>query len=302
MKKIKIMKNVFLVFILMYATALFSIEKNELATKIEGSKEMPLEINLLLESIQNSVDYERIIPIIRNIDSYARVLSKEDIFLIGKVEIYKTLLKGNEVLKKPMIDGNSLETLKAAIKNAQDPFLRWFLEALLKDCEALMANANYKDYLLQKNNGIPLKIELKKIEKKVQLLYRWVSKIFPEANNFQEILKAELAPVQMDALKNIEESFFLMAKGTLFTPLPFLTKSPSDLKFFSLKEVKAPKKAISQEKSVEDILAPLTEETKPLEAVLPKPSKDDWLNEDNAPLNLKNLPKPSDDADWLQDF
>jgi hypothetical protein len=75
------------------------------------------------------------------------------------------------------------------------------------------------------------------------------------------------------------------------------------LKFFSLKEVKpVAQKPVKKEKTVDDILAPITDEGKNEEDALPEPSKEDWLNDDNAPTNLKNLPKPSNDADWLQDF
>jgi len=49
-------------------------------------------------------------------------------------------------------------------------------------------------------------------------------------------------------------------------------------------------------KSVEDILAPLTTETvEPVAEKLPNPVKDDWTPD-------SNLPKPSNDAEWLEDF
>ena len=297
-------KTLIIFFIILYSTLVFSQEKTEVpAAKIQGSKETPLELNLLIDSLGNSIALDKIQPIVMNIDSYARLLSKEDIFLIGKVEIYKTLLKNNENYSKATIDGNSTKTLKDAIKKTKDPFIKWFLQALLRDCESLLGTSNYKEYLLQKNNGRLERIELKKIDKKVQLLFHWVSKISPDSPDFQELFKAELLPYMMDSLINIEESFFLMATTTIFEPLPIIIKSASELKFFSLKEIKIPKKkAALHEKTVDDILAPITEETKPIDAPLPAPSKEDWLNEDNAPMNLKNLPKPSDDADWLQDF
>lgn len=287
----------------MHSVIVFSQEKREtVVTKIQGSKEMPLELNLLIESLENSIGLEKVLPLVMGIDSYARVLSKEDIFLIGKIEIYKTLLKSNERFPKAIVDGNSTKTLKDAIKKARDPFVKWFLQALLQDCESLLGSTNYKDYLLQKNNGRLERLELKKMDKKVQLLHRWISKINPDSPDFQDLLKADLVPVLMDALNNIEESFFLMATSTMIEPTPKLITSPGELKFFTLKEVKAPKKAVVSKKTVEDILAPIIDETQAPEAILPEPSKDDWLNRDNAPLNLKNLPKPSNDADWLQDF
>jgi hypothetical protein len=289
--------------ILLHSTALFPIEKKEpTLTKITGSKEMPIELNLLVDILGTSVGYEKILPQVLNIDSYARVLTKEDIFLIGKVEIYKTLLKSNERFPKAIVDGNSSKVLKEAIKKAKDPFIKWFLQALLQDCESLLGNIKYKDYLLQKNNGRLEQIELKKIDKKVQLLFRWTSKLTPDSSDFEELLKADLIPVLMDSLINIEESFYLLAAGATLEPFSGLIKSPSELKYFSLKEITIQKKAVKVEKSIDDILAPITGEPRPAEPKIPTPSKEDWLNEDNAPINLKNLPKPSDDADWLQDF
>lgn len=296
-------KLIILFFIFVLPNHAFSEEKKESTiTKIYGSKEMPLELNQLIESLQETSVSEKILPSIMNIDSYARVLSKEDIFLIGKVEIYKTLLKTNERWKKTIIDDGSTKILKGAIKKTKDPFVKWFLQALLEDCESLLTSSNYKEYLLQKNNGLLLRLDLKKIDKKVQLLFRWISKINPDSPDFPESLHNDLAPIMMDSLINIENSFFLMASSAIFEPIPKLITSPSELKFFTLKKIKAPKKAVITEKTLEDILAPITDEAKSPNAILPKPSQENWLNEDNTPPNLKNLPKPSDDADWLQDF
>jgi hypothetical protein len=97
-----------------------------------------------------------------------------------------------------------------------------------------------------------------------------------------------------------------MASQTTFQPMPQIANAIDELKFFSLEKeknkiVKVPKK----EKSVDDILDSITSENskkKTQQTVLPRPSTEDWLSDENAPANLKNLPKPSDDADWLQDF
>ena len=73
---------------------------------VTGSKELPLEINLLVDSLQatNPENYKAILPLAMNIDLYARSMSKEDIFLIGKIEVYKTLLKNyaaaNQLLQR----------------------------------------------------------------------------------------------------------------------------------------------------------------------------------------------------------
>lgn len=290
-------------FMILHSISAFSQGRNEpTRLKMKGSKELPLELNLLVESLDESLGHEKFLPEILSIDSYARSLNKEDIFLIGKIEIYKALLKTNKTFPKASIDENSNKKLREGIKKATDPFVKWFLKAILADCETLMTGPNYKDYLLQKNNARLDKLELKKIDKKVKLLYRWVSKVNPDSADFQDLIKAELVPVMLEALVNLEKSFFLMASETKVDSLPTLISSPKELKYFTLLEVKMPKQATAVEKSVEDILSPITDENGGMKPILPKPSTEDWLNEDNAPLNLKNLPKPTDDADWLQDF
>lgn len=305
------MSKLILIFLIFACSQkLFSQETASAKAKIQGSKELPLELNLMIESLQNAITENQSLSLsdstldsIMHIDSYARLLSKEDIFLIGKIEIYKTLLKTNTFPPKAVIDGNSIKTLRGAIKNSTDPFMIWFFQALLHDCETLLASTAFKDYLLQKNAGRLERPDARKIDKKVQLIYRWVSKINPDSPDFQEILKAELVPVMNESLKNIEESFFLMAAGTSFQPIPKIITSTEEFKFFSLQKTK--KKTVKAEiieKSVDDILAPITNEGITRPESLPPPSKEDWLNDENAPANLKNLPKPSDDADWLQDF
>lgn len=278
--------------------------------RIQGSKELPLEFNLLIESIDNAIS-EKAAPIskesfmdsIMRVDSYARVLSKEDIFIIGKIEIYKTLLKVNRSNPKATVDGNSINVLKAAIKKSTDPFIKWFLQALLQDCDGLIGTTLFKEYILQKNNGKLERLELKKIDKKVQLIYRWVSQISPDAEDFQNLIRSELLPLMIDSLENIKQSFYLMAANANFEPVPNLLTSTAELKFFSRKPLKKQAvKAEKREKSVEDILSPITDEGKSMQPALPEPSKEDWLRDDNSPSSLKNLPKPKDNADWLEDF
>lgn len=302
-------KAFFIFLILTFSQTLFSKE-NIVPTAIHGSKELPLELNLMLETMQDiggdkqpSVLNDSTLNTIMHIDSYARVLSKEDIFLVGKIEIYKTLLKSNTNSPKAVIDGNSIAILKSSLKVATDPFVIWFLKALLHDCESLLASPIFKDYLLQKNAGRLERLESRKMDKKVQLLYRWISKINPNSVDFQEILKVELNPVMLESLNNIEQSFFLIASSTNFQEMPPIITNTNELKFFSIKELKKKTAKIEKkEKSVDDILAPITDEGRIQPTNLPEPSPEDWLNDENAPTNLKNLPKPSDDADWLQDF
>jgi len=267
-----------------------------------GSKELPLELNLLLDSVQSSStdNFEKILPLVMNIDLYARSMSKEDIFLIGKIEVYKTLLKNYATANKTPIDGTTVSKLRAAINKSKDNFVKWFLQALLKDSLDLTSSPVYKEFLLQKNSNLKVeKVEYRKLEKKAELIQFWVAKINPEN---MDALTSELAPKMIEALKNIQNSFYLMAKEASMTPMAQPLKSDNELKFFSVQNaspVKNEKPVAAGQKSVEDILAPVTD-VAPLD--LPKPTQENWLEEENAPPALQNLPKPNNDADWLQDF
>lgn len=269
---------------------------------VTGSKELPLEINLLVDSVQstNPENFKKILPVIMNIDLYARSMSKEDIFLIGKIEVYKTLLKNYAAPIKTPIDGTTLATLRTAINKTNDNFVKWFLQALLKDSLDLTGSPIYKEFLLQKNSNVKQeKVEYRKLEKKAELIQYWVAKINPES---LDALTNELTPKMLEALKNIQNSFYLMAKEASLTPLAPSLQGESELKFFAVKEatpVKPKAPVASGQKSVEDILSPITD-ISPLD--LPKPTEENWLEDENAPPALQNLPKPSNDAEWLQDF
>ena len=288
----------------------FMCAQNAFAQKeITGSKEMPLEINLLVDSLQSSDPgmYDKILPVIMNIDLYARSMSKEDIFLIGKIEVYKTLLKNYDTPIKQPVEGPALNTLRTAIPKVKDNFIKWFLMALLKDAQDLIGNPKYKEFLLLKNSGASLeKIEYRKLEKKGELLQYWISKIAPDAQDFPVSLKDDLKPKMLETLKNIQNSFALMAKEASLSPVGAALTAESELKFFSIKVASGPatkaKPGVVKEdgeKSVEDILSPIID---PSGSDLPQPSQENWLEEENAPPALQNLPKPSNDADWLEDF
>lgn len=269
---------------------------------IVGSRELPLEINLLLASIQTkeSENFEKILPLVMNIDQYARTMSKEDIFLIGKIEVYKTLLKNYAVANKTPVDGTTVSKLKSAIKISKDNFVKWFLQALLKDTIDLINNKVYKEFLLQKNSTAKVeKIEYRKLEKKAELIQFWVAKINSEN---QDAIINDLAPKMIKALKNIQNSFYLMAKESSMSPMAQSLKNPNELKFFSVQNVSNVKKESTladDQKTVDDILAPITDTT-PI--ILPKPTQENWVEEENAPATLQNLPKPNNNADWLEDF
>ncbi len=290
--------------ILFYTFVAVFCSQNIYAQKtIVATKEMPLELSLLLENyqLQSPDNYEKTLPFVLNIDSYARSLSKEDIFMIGKIEIYKTLLKNYDAPIKQPIDGNTINILKRSLAKTGDKFTKWFILALMKDSQDLIGSPPYKEFLLQKNTNIKIeKVEYRRLEKKGELLQYWISKINPESAELSDSFKTDLALKMLEALKNIQSSFYFMAKESSMLPMSPSLKNESELKFFSVKDIvpmAAPDKI--QPKSVEDILAPVTD---PDSQSLPKPSQENWLEDENAPPSLQNLPKPSNDANWLQDF
>jgi hypothetical protein len=270
-------------------------------------KDMPLEINIIITGLQqyDPGNLDKFYNDLLSIDAAARSLSKEDIFMIGKIEVYKTFLKNNASVIRTPVDGNSITILRAALSKTNDTFISWFIGALLQDAIELTGSPQYKEFLLQKNNDIKLdKPEYKKLQKKGELLQFWITKINPEASDFPEPLKAILIPKMFDALKNIKNSFTLMAQQTSMSPLEAPVKDEKLLKFFTVREAtgetKKAAKSAPEQKSVEDILAPITDPVSPKD--LPKPSGENWTNDANAPSEMKNLPKPTNDAEWLQDF
>jgi hypothetical protein len=301
----KIMNKSLKTFLILALAALLSLQNAFAQKVITGTGDLPLELNLLIDHIQfgNPQNFTRDLSIVTKIDAYARSMTKEDIFLLGKVEIYKTLLKNYSVPDKTPLSGTSVEIIEAGLKRTYDNFLKWFLLALLKDTTDLINNPIYKEYLLQKDTNVKTdKIEYRKVAKKAELLQYWINHINPNSENFPVDLKGTLAPKLIEALLNIKNSYYLMATEVSQTPIFEPVKNPEELKFFKVVDRKkiAPVKPAPGEgsKSVEEILAPITE--KPTE--LPKPSQENWLNEENTPPSLQNLPKAKNDADWLQDF
>ena len=271
---------------------------------IAGSKNLPLEFNLILNNIYEYApeSIEKIKSQIYAIDYVSRNFSSEDLMILIKIEIYKTFLKNYDSPIKTPVDGKSLEIIKTAILKSNDSFMKWFLRALLKDAKDLISNPSYKEFLLQKNVNVKIeKIEYKKAEKKAELLQYWISKLNPNAEDYPDNLKKQLGLKMLEVLTNIQNSLQFISRESLEkSKLPF-PKSDTDLKFISFKEAASPKLGEetkkNDSKSVDEILAPLTAEPAASgnEGKFPSPVQDDWTTE-------PNLPKPTNDAGWLEDF
>lgn len=277
---------------------------------ISGSKALPKEFNLILENLHfySPGAVEKIRPQLFSIDYHARYFTSEDLLLLTKIEIYKTFLKSYETPSKIPVDGKSIEVIKMAISKSQDNFMTWFLNALLKDSQDLTNNPSYKEFLLQKDVNVKIqKIDYRKAQKKAELLQSWISKIYPNTEDFPDNFKARLAPKLLESIANIDKSLSFIVRESYFGIKTTEPKLDSELKFISFKDfvpqLKSGKKPGSPEgdtKSVEAILAPVI--GSPLEN-LPTPVPDSWIEEQvTAPTAEPNLPKPANDAEWLEDF
>ncbi|NOT77436.1 MAG: hypothetical protein HOP07_00375 [Bacteriovoracaceae bacterium] len=270
---------------------------------LSGSKSLPKEFNLLLESLHlySPEAIEKIRPQIFSIDYHARYFANEDLLFLIKVEIYKTFLKSYDVPSKIPVDGKSIEVIKLAISKSQDNFMTWFLNALLKDTQDLINNPFYKEFLLQKDVNVKIqKVDYRKAQKKAELLQSWISKIYPSTDDFPDNFKTRLAPKLLESIANIDKSLSFIVRESYSGIKITEPKLDSDLKFISFKDFVVPEKKpnglTGESKSVEDILAPVI--GSPLEN-LPAPVPDSWIEEPEAnPI----LPKPANDAEWLEDF
>lgn len=256
---------------------------NENNLVIQANNNLPIEINLTLLGLQktplNQENFDLLKSQITRIEAYASRLTKEEIFFTGKAAFYKTLLVNAKKKQKNLFDSSSLKILSQAIQSTQDPFLKWFFKALEKDANTLTRLALYHDYLAARSSGKIEKIELKKIDRKAQLLYSWISRISPDS---PELILKELTPLLQEILNKIEMNFYILSEVT--RPAPAApAKKDATLEFFTIKE--APKKEVAKKiaPSVNDIIDSVTSETPKMSPTsLPKPSSEDWLLDDGA--------------------
>ena len=164
--------------------------------------------------------------------------------------------------------------------------------------------------MIQKTSDNFSNPETKKLAKKLQLISKIYFKINPED---PDSLKVDLEHFYDECLNNIENNLYLIASETKYTKIPSFTPSSiSDekLTLFKISEIKlVPLSPKENQKSVEDILedVPQTLEEEaikspPNEHKLPTPVNEKWTDDKSSVIDVKNLPKPTNDADWLQDF
>ncbi len=116
------------------------------------------------------------------------------------------------------------------------------------------------------------------------------------------IIREELKKKIFESIRNIASSYKLLF--IQINPAIIPLSESKELKYFTVLDREVPTTVNKQnppttDKTVEQILSPVINDA-PVD--LPLPSDENWL--ENLPESKpnKNLPKPSNDADWLQDF
>lgn len=277
---------------------------------IEPTNQFPLEIHLIFKSIQlqnlSNPQYLRLQKRAYILDALASSLLKEELYFIIKSEVYKAIIKYPPPTKSTF-EADDLKNLKKFAENNKDPFFHWMFTALYVDAENLFSSQNYKTYLIQKKAGKIISPEASRVAKKLQLIARFYSKI-----NINDPLQSntEFKELLDQILDNLEEALFLVASESKFDkPKPVL-KIGDPYNFFAFKKIDQEQKVNNKKsKTVEDIIdqtpSDIEDQTISSESPLgnlPKPSNEDWLKDDNSPIDIKKLPKPTNDADWLQDI
>jgi hypothetical protein len=263
--------NRFLIFTNLLFLLTLNVQANEKYFLIHANPELPAEVSLVLEELQkiplSQPDFDLLKSQIELIDIYARPLSKEEIFFVIKSHFYKELLISVKQITKYNLDSQSIKNLNDAATNTSDPFLKWFLAALQKDAQMIQDLPLYHDYIIAKNLGKIENIELRKIDKKVQLISSWIARVSIET---PDLLLKDINPILQEILKKIERSFYHIS---LLSKTSSTQKPDSPLMYFNIEQViqsKGPLNSPKQEKTVKDII----DSTEPL----PAPSNEDWLS------------------------
>lgn len=292
---------------------------------VGNKNKIPSEFNYLLESLQKTeftpAEKRSLSSTLKELDAEFTLMTKEEIFLIIKGEIYKTVLTYHKGSHETPLEEGQLEQLKKALLEKGpklNAFALWLMIALKSDVEVLLNHPKIS----------PLKVGAKdkeqlRLKKKMSLITPWVQKFLSmEVDEFHN----ELRPIIWDIFNRIENS------ARLFVLVGRFEKSKDNegkLSFFSLKDASTSEtfpeldnwlrrqnsEKVDKEENKSDEWQPKDALKNPNYVppkVLPKPV-DDWvdntewnslekslLKESQTGTNTpKVLPKPVDD--WLLD-
>ncbi|GEM_PF-6635448 len=287
--------------------------------------DMPSEYKIILNSVNHYLlskeDKDELLTSVVVSDTFFNKIPKKELFLLSKMEIYKTVLSYFKTSEYRPLRINQ-KTINELIKISEDsshelhPFPLWILKALIKDLKIIIKYKYYQTYLTQKAQSKKLQnIELLKLDKKLTLLTPWVRTF--KLSSAEEI-NLLLRPLHFKILKRLAFLSETIYQTTSFEKMPPLSNLDN------LKKFKYSRELTNQEstlKKIDDVLGniklfPSKEENNTNISDLPKPSND-WIPKDDMqPLKVKKsdlfpspdpnyqkpevLPEPVND--WLLDI
>ncbi len=275
---------------------------------------LPVEMGFLIQSLHMSnlspTEKRVLDQSLVKLDQMFEGLSKEEIFFIIKTEAYKIILKNKPdlLIQKDSYNKEIIGFFDSYIdKEPITPFAKWVLYSIKSDLEDILESPMFATWQVRKKYNNPLDANLRRLEKKLQLLLPWY-----------EYIKLT-PPKDFDSgLKDVMLS--LLDKINLYTMQLIVYSSPSPLEmsplrpkftFFEEREFDISKKSEFQ-KTVEKVVDSVLRDQTPV--ALPTPVND-WLPKDDGSLpesarayptpdpNYKTpeeLPKPVDD--WFDEI
>ena len=172
-------------------------------------KTMPLEFELLLESLQTNKEFHQslIIDDIQKIDKSYPFMSKAQALSLTKTTLYQTLLEGHTIPSLSFIEIATLNNLEKKFlgqKQKYSSFSQWFIHGILSDLQKIN-----KSELYTKENVEGLRVNSKAtmIQRKLKSLFYFTEWLYKDPSVFEQ----NLYPLLLKSLKKIAHTLSLFA-------------------------------------------------------------------------------------------
>lgn len=288
-------------------------------------KNVPIEYKILIDSINHYTlskeDKNDLLSSVVISDTYFSQIPKKELFILTKMEIYKTILsfyKSSEY-KSLRVDQrviNDLTKKATQLKDEIHPFSHWILNAVIRDLSKIIKYKYYQTYLTQKAQNKKLRnIELLKLDKKITLLTPWI-RTFLRSN--AEEINLSLRPLHFRLVNKLAFLSKTIFQTTSFESSPKVNDLNSLVLFKYSRELTTRESTL---KKIDDVIGnielfPTKSETETKVSELPKPSNDWFPQDDMEPLKVRKsdlFPKPDPNYkkpeslpepvnDWLLDI
>ena len=266
-------------------TLIFFFNQMALASYLPIETKTPQEFHYIINALQSDQLYshhkEKINTLIIQIDRTFSSLNNNDINLIIKSEIFRTLLKFPPSNKRSFrsLNPNMANDLYNLSKKITSPFLSWLALSIHTDLKLLFRSPRFPSF--KKSIEIPNQKWDKKMalmKKKFSLLLPWHDYL---VNTPEKQLIKNIYPL---LLKCLQEIHF---KSSLYSSL-VPTQPPSQGKMQYFKKILPTK----EKNPIDSLLNPIIKHSK--DVSLPEPV-DDWIPEKDS--YTQKLPLPTND--WL---